>query len=338
MQVLLRPLSHHHYPARARAAAAGLVAGYRAMFPDAIPGIVDTANWTENTSMMLALRDEAERNAIPFHVLDAVELSLAEIGSSAGSSALTPRQNPNDPNTVMWGYFDGTDSDGLPKPANLLWNSREMVTLLSQWAEIGIFETMCGATFEAVAPSTHTVRQAMARSRKHGNHYATLRCTGLGWVHFLDLSQDIPSEVKGLIRNAETMGKLLVLQVLTNPAYEYRVFIVGKDLITGSGCLDDLTPLDHIEENPFDFRMEEQRGAGLPWIELPELTEEYLKFAQEFADKWALRVSEKTSYALDMCWDEETGRIVPMDVSPLANSGLYASSTKRLAEAFCSGL
>lgn len=335
MQILHRPLSHHHYPARASMAAAGMVADFKTLFPHATPGILSFPNWTENTAMMLALRDEANHKAIPFHVLNAVEADVDDIAGGVG--ALTPARQSFAPDTVMWGFFHQNDSDALPVPANLLWNSREMVGLINRWAESGIFESMAGQTFQVVAPSLHPIRHAMHRFHAAGHRYATLKCAGMGWVHFLDLSQDLPQELEVQLIDAAEAAEPLVLQTMIDSSYEYRMFIVGGEVVTGSGCLDDFTPLNHIAAHPFDLRMEKRRGEGFAPVAMPELTAGYLEFAKEFATQWAMQVSGETSYALDMCWDNTTKQIVPMELSPLANSGLYASSTKLLAKAFCAG-
>lgn len=333
MQILHRPLSHDHYPARVGAKVAGIVSCFKAMFPQATPGIVSLTNWLENTAMMVALREEAERKAIPFHVLDAVEQPTNDGGAELGN--FTPRRQAVAPDTVMWGYFHENDHDAFPVAANLLWNSREMVGLISRWAETGIFESMAGQTFEVLTPSSQSVRQAMQRFQKAGHHYASLKCSKIGWVHFLDLSQDIPQDVELQIAGAAEKDAMLLLQIMLDPLYEYRMFIVGGEVVTGAACLDGFTPLDHIPANPFDFRMEKYRGEGSSPVEMRELTAGYLDFAKEFAARWASQVSSETSYALDMCWDDQTKMIVPMDLLPLANSGLYASSTQRLAKAFC---
>lgn len=340
MQILHRPLSHDYYPARVSAKAAGMVASFKEMFPHAIPGIVSLTTWKENTAMMVALRDEAERKAIPFHVLDAVGLPADDRSAGlncARSSHLTPGRHPVAPDTVMWGHFHETDHDAFPLPANLLWNSRELVDLVHRWAETGIFESMAGQTFVVLSPSPQSVRQAMQRFQKAGHHYASLKCSKIGWVHFLDLSQDIPDEVELQIAGAAEKNGMLLLQIMLDPLYEYRIFVVGGEVVTGAGCLDGFTPVDHITDHPFDLRMEKYRGDGSSLVEMRELTAGYLDFAREFAGLWASKVSSETSYALDMCWDGQTREIVPMDLLPLANSGLYASSTQRLAKAFCAG-
>lgn len=320
MQVLHRPLSHDHYPARVSAKAAGILSCFREMFPHATPGIVSYTNWTENTAMMVALREEAERKAIPFQVLNAMEPATDD--GIARLDNLTPTRQPVAPDTVMWGYFHENDRDAFPVPANLLWNSREMVGLINRWAETGIFESMAGQTFEVLTPSSQSVRQAMQRFQKAGHHYASLKCSKIGWVHFLDLSQGIPEDVELLIAEAAEKNGTLLLQIMLDPLYEYRMFVVGGEVVTGAGCLDGLTPLDHIAANPFDFRMEKYRGEGSPPVEMRELTAGYLDFAKEFASLWASKVSSETSYALDLCWDDQTKAIVPMELIPLANSGL----------------
>lgn len=112
--------------------------------------------------------------------------------------------------------------------------------------------------------------------------------------------------------------------------YEYRLFIVDGVPVSGAGCVEEFTPLDHLwlEENPFDPQMRMLRGNGIAAYgdteveKRPDLVKRYLEFATPIAKSLP---TEMNTVVMDVAIGAHTGEPLIVEFNTLPNSGLYAS-------------
>lgn len=112
--------------------------------------------------------------------------------------------------------------------------------------------------------------------------------------------------------------------------YEYRLFIVDGVPVSGAGCVEEFTPLDHLwlEENPFDPQMRMLRGNGIAAHGDTEverrydLVERYLEFATPIAKSLP---TEMNTVVMDVALGAHTDEPLIVEFNTLPNSGLYAS-------------
>lgn len=329
MQILHRPISTEKYPASAETRCPELLACYLQHFPEAVPANIDFEDWAENTTMLAALETEAHHLGVPFRLL--------ETGGPAhfsGQSGLTPPAKPAAPDTVMWGLFNQRDAFEFPEAANLLWNNREACHTVTRWPLSETFRRHAGRHVELLDMDFEAVRAAFARLKAHGHTQGFLKTTEKSWTQIVDLSEDIPSDIGWDIIANEGVKNALILQGVIQPRCEYRMFVVGNAVITGAGCIEAFTPLDRLPHtaNPFDTRVEAVRNKP-PHHDDPELIERYREFSQNFAIDWAAEHGRDTAYTLDLCIDAATYQIVPIELNPMTNTGLYASDPVMLARA-----
>ena len=65
----------------------------------------------------------------------------------------------------------------------------------------------------------------------------------------------------------------------------------------------------------------------------PDLAARYLDFARDYAAAWTAEHGAECGYSLDLSVDAETGAIVPIEMNPLLNLGLYANDADRIVDA-----
>lgn len=126
----------------------------------------------------------------------------------------------------------------------------------------------------------------------------------------------------------------LLVQDWIEMTYEYRLFVVDGRIVTGAGCLEELTPYDRRDTRVvFDTRMQrirdtpvmgDKRAAQIE--DRADLLERYLSWAMPLA-----RESRRT-FVLDLALRAADNLPVVVELNALPNSGLYASDVTRL---FC---
>lgn len=140
-----------------------------------------------------------------------------------------------------------------------------------------------------------------------------------------------------LIRMAGTVGAFS-LQEWIPMTYEYRLFVVDGDVITGAGNIEEYTPYNlyddfgnegylasDLREMGFDSRIRKYRGNQIAASHdsapesKPDLVERYLLRGQELAEE------HPGTYTLDLALNEATDEIVVVELNTLPNSGFYAS-------------
>jgi hypothetical protein len=113
--------------------------------------------------------------------------------------------------------------------------------------------------------------------------------------------------------------------------YEYRIFVVDGEVISGAGCIEEFTPLDCRPRWVFDTRVRRVRGhlnQGEPSpVEYdPVLVGRLLKFGQGVAKEHGGTV------VIDVALDAVADEPVVIELNNISNSGLYASDPWLVAE------
>lgn len=116
---------------------------------------------------------------------------------------------------------------------------------------------------------------------------------------------------------------------------EYRIAVIGHRLVAGAGCIEALTPLDHIGSlvlPGFDIKLEGKRGAGDVHEDL-ETVCRYVHDAHRIVREIAAEAPEMIAYTLDLATDAH-GKTVIVEINPGKNFGLYAMDVARLVSAY----
>lgn len=148
----------------------------------------------------------------------------------------------------------------------------------------------------------------------------------------------------GAIRRGQTFGQsigdaaysymdrppCLLVQERVKIEYEYRIFIVDGEPVTGAGALMEMTPNDN--ESTFDCKVRQDiRGDDVTYD--PVLVAEYVIFARE-----AAKLMPSATFDMDVAMID--GEIGIVEVNPLhyGQVGLFASDVDALAKAVCASL
>ncbi len=102
--------------------------------------------------------------------------------------------------------------------------------------------------------------------------------------------------------------------------YEYRVFVVDGEPVTGAGCVEVHTPLENT--TVFNSAMEKNRNGGHIEDRL-DLSQSYERFARDvvcpsFAEEGFV------DYSLDLFQDGKNGELGIIEINPIHPSGMYA--------------
>lgn len=328
MHVMHRPLNAALFPSAAMDRCPELLKRYRERFPCAKEGRIDFEDWAENTLMLFALDKAAQSLGHSITLLLPVPAA-----HHTGQVPLTPRASGTGERAVMWGMFYPIDShQGIGFNIDLAWNDRASCDLVKRWPLTATFQKFAGRKVEILDMDFDAIRAAMHRLQAGGQTHGFLKTVEKGWTQVVDLDEDIPSDLAWDIVANEGLKSALILQEVIKPRCEYRLFVVGDQVVTGAGCIEAFTPLDRLPDQAFDPRVEIERNKTRPH-EDPDLVARYVAFAEDFAGSWAAEVGEQTAYTLDLCLDAQSRTIVPIELNPITNTGLYAADPDLLARA-----
>ncbi|MBD2745959.1 ATP-grasp domain-containing protein [Microvirga sp. BT688] len=120
----------------------------------------------------------------------------------------------------------------------------------------------------------------------------------------------------------------LLVQEYVEMTYEYRLFVVDGQVVTGAGCIPWKTPLDNTAL--YDPAMIEHRGnnkVGGPAMSNLRL-DQYLAFASEAVDRLG-----GGSFVLDIAMINGDVGIVELNPMRLGQVGIYAANVRALVDA-----
>ncbi|WP_158276284.1 ATP-grasp domain-containing protein [Bifidobacterium callitrichidarum] len=120
----------------------------------------------------------------------------------------------------------------------------------------------------------------------------------------------------------------ILVQQRVRMRWEYRIHVIGGEVVCGAGCIERYTPADNRGER-FDPRMEEIRNDGS--IEShPPIVELYAEYAREVAKTIASDVTGP--YVIDLYVGDD-GRPHVIELNSQTNAGLYALDMDILLDA-----
>lgn len=156
-----------------------------------------------------------------------------------------------------------------------------------------------------------------------------------GGIWFLDLDPDpdvmtrrIQDTLDWAVVRLDGTEKALLAQEWIPMRHEYRLFVVDGVPVTGAGCIEEYTPLDHDPtRGEFDARTRRVRNdPDSPVEDRPDLAQDYRLFAQRVCDG-------QGTFVLDLATHADTGKTIVVELNALPNSGLYASDVDALMRA-----
>lgn len=151
-------------------------------------------------------------------------------------------------------------------------------------------------------------------------------------------------EVSAVIRDEIDYGMIyleglpgaFLVQETVPMFYEYRVFVVGGQAVTGAGAVEEHTPLDHGCV-AFSTLVREDRANRTEVEDFPVLVRGLLlPFARIVIGQLAAEVPELQNYTLDVAVGADSRPLV-VELNSMLNSGFYASSPRLVTAAMISG-
>lgn len=128
----------------------------------------------------------------------------------------------------------------------------------------------------------------------------------------------------------------LLIQEWVPMRYEYRIYVVAHEPVTGAGAVLEHTPLDN-GGSPFDSVVRERRedlapGFGGPTQSLPEVVSALVAFARQVAAELEAEVPEMADYVLDVALGSD-GRPLVVELNSIENCGFFACQPTLIFEA-----
>jgi len=330
MMLLHRTIDASVHPADAESRCPDLLAAWLRHAPDSRADAgADFEDWAE-----------------PAHVLASMERHGAVVPLGAGptvrytgdNTPLVPAREGS-PKAIMWGRFLPTDSSHFPLDVDLAWNAAPHVRRVQDYPTSPVFLGRVGRDFHVCDMTDSSVSRAMVALREAGRATGFVKTRDKGSTNLFDvptegdsrlyMSLDLPDPYLFAIREGDRA--CLFVQQAIRPTREYRLFVVGDQVVTGAGCIIEHTPCDN-EGLAFDDRVEIIRYQGAV-VRDADVVARYVAFAREYALAWAAEHGSDMGYALDLCIDADSDTIQIVEMNPLANIGLYAIDTDLLVDA-----
>ena len=316
---LMRPLMRDSYPIGAENYAPAIVAAWVEAFPDSVPENRDKEDWVENACFLEAFN----RLGLDYTIMEAngttwVSSSSDTLVSGKGAIAFF--------HTGIRGSDHTTGIDySLPL------QSAAALDAIAKHAASPTFRKYAGRQMELVRPDGTAVSEAIRRIvpeegevffktiKKEMASRFRIKAGNDAWRQICNQDEGV---MWATVQYEGNSAPFFSVQGMIKPTFEYRMFMVGDAPVTGAGCVEAFTPLDN--RNIFDDQMEKVRNQSE--VECcPDIAESYYRFAQQFGREFSEENGKMLTYSLDLCVDENTGNIVPIELNPPMNLGRYAS-------------
>lgn len=123
------------------------------------------------------------------------------------------------------------------------------------------------------------------------------------------------------LMHLEEEPNAFIVQTHTPMEFEYRLFVVDHQVVAGSACVEEFTPLDN--ERVFDVKVRRSRHDVTPVHPRPDLVSLLVEFGRVASEAIRLEQPGLSHYALDVAFDA-AGEPLIVELNALLNSGLYA--------------
>lgn len=133
--------------------------------------------------------------------------------------------------------------------------------------------------------------------------------------------------------NDEGLKNAYLVQEVIPMRFEYRFFVIGGKVVTGAGCVENLTPLDNdgsaFDDNMKEFRVSQQLSPVEPH---PEILSQYLAFAERVVEEIREERPDFDRYVLDVALGRD-GSPVIVELNSESNAGFYACNPQLITDA-----
>lgn len=327
------------YPDTAVERCPDLLRDWLAIFPNATPTQRDHEDWAEPAAIIVAMSRRG----------DVVQVPAAPMQRTCGDRTPAPPARPGSPKAIMWGLFNDADAREFPIDADLAWNSRPLAGMVQDYASSPVFLARAGRPFHVCDMDRDQITTALQALVDDGRDAGFIKTRDKGTAYRFSLADDGRTNLLGqpvslfgrmdgedqnfswMLMSREGERGCVYVQGAFRPTREYRVIVVGDRVACGAGCIEAFTP-GESEGAFFDDRMEIVRNDG-QIIRDRDTADRYLAFAVEYAAAWAAEHGADCGYSLDLAIDDETGAVVPIEMNPLLNLGLYANDADRIVDA-----
>lgn len=197
---------------------------------------------------------------------------------------------------------------------------------------------LAGGTSQALvdavrAALVHAVDRTVWLKGRRMKSFNVSRVIPAGWEHSDEPAQDLIEDL-ALGYDGLSMADLILAEQLgadstiisphVRMEHEYRFFVIGSQLVSGAGCIEEHTPLDDLG-HVFDHRVEGVRGDGDIRPE-PMLVQRMADRVTEILP--ALSAEGLHSGVIDMAIID--GEPVIVEFNPLTNAGFYAADSNHI--------
>jgi hypothetical protein len=190
-------------------------------------------------------------------------------------------------------------------------------------------------------PATDVLSWLASRHRDHGVKLGVVKAaTKKGGIWVVELDDD--PEVIGRRLLEEMDWGYILLEGATNGVlaqdalklhWEYRLFVVDGEVVSGAGCVEEFTPLDrNAHSGSFDTRVRRTRGTldqrdRSPVEDRPDIAKQLIDFGRNVAGQHGGTVVIDVALNADATGaDNPNGTPVVIELNGMSNSGLYASN------------
>lgn len=318
------------YPPEAADRCPQVLETWLAYAPHSRPEARDFEDWVEQAYILHELNKHGPVTILPAHK------------GYCMSGDLTPSvaRRPGAPEAIMYGIFSAADSIAFPVEADLMWNNAEATRVVQDYAHSPIFLAHAGRAFHICDMDRSSIMTGLNALHASGVREGFIKSRAKGFARRFTLPEDPAGlwkamdpedDISWMTVSHEGQRNALYLQAAFKPIREYRVVVVGNRAVCGAGCIESYTPADS-HGNIFDDRMEYYRNSGGIVVDV-DTAERYRRFAEAYAREWAAHHGAHMAYSLDLSLDADTGEIVPIEMNPLLNLGLYANRPDLIVEA-----
>lgn len=319
------------YPQQAERLAPEVLSTWLRYAPHAQPVERDWEDWAENAVMLHAL-DKASGGKVEI-------ISAGDSCRMSGDHTTMVSPNPNAPDAFMYGIWKPMDSVLFSANFNMVGNHADIVKVVQLYPLSSTFQK-ASRRFITVDADYNAIETELLKIHATGIREVFIK------TRFKQSAKvfKLPDEPVGLWRSIsrdedfewflvtyEGFKDCLFIGEVYEPTKEYRMIVVGDRPVTGAGCIEAFTPLDNIGD-PFDDRMETIRNRSEA-IADPDTAQRYRDFATAYAKDWAAEHGDHMMYSLDLAVDARTGEVVAIEMNPMLNLGLYATSADAIVAA-----
>lgn len=316
---LMRPSDRKTYPAGAKSYAPNILAAWLRAFPESKPADRDKEDWIENACFIEVFKNLG----LDYDILE------PSTGASVSSTSNGIRANSGRAAFFHTGISAADQVKGVDYSLPL--QTQGSIDAIMEHATSETFRKYAGRDMVLARPNGKSVSEAVRKIvpesgeiflktiKKEYARKFTIEADIDPWKQICEQDEDLPWMI---MHYDGSESPYFSIQGVIAPTFEYRMFMVGNEPVTGAGCIEAYTPVDNL--HLFDAKMEEVRNQSEVESQT-DIVDRYIAFAAEFGKNYAHEHGSEMAYSLDLCIDAKTGNVVPIELNPPFDLGRYAS-------------